>query len=341
MFGILPAGVRITEHFDNFDDETLVEPKPVKNWPKEFGKLASNAINKHIKYDGSKGKILVVNGGAGRTTLQILQNCSNLELVHSDCSADHVFVLDSLLKQSQIEWDQPVEGNICKKMQFSLDKSAENILGKKGNTVAYIQAELADIPSDGAEYSAVVADIRHKNAAEDIKQITSLISGDGLLILGSIDDVDEENTGKIHSSSMLTKYFDRIAVVDNNACFPHIYCETRNKHQYAMSYFSVWRRKSPVEEDDTVLKTEGINAKTTEDYYEDQSILASYDVFHFGEGLLSVKNFPLRMSEVCIEACRKYKTNLDKALDAGCGPGRTAMELCQTFKEERLQTYLN
>ena len=340
MFGILPPGVRITEHFDNFNDETLVKPKPVQNWPKEFGKLASGAINKHLKFDGSKRKILIVNGGAGRTTLEILRNCDNLEIVHSESSAEHGQVLDSLLKQSHIEWEQPVEGNICKKMQFSLDTSAENIISKKGNKVAYIHAHLVDLSNEAAEYKAVVADIRHKNAAEDIKLITSFISEDGLLILGSIDDVDEENVGKIHSSSMLNKYFDRIAVVDNNACFPHIYRETRNKHQYAMSYFSVWRRRAPVAEDDTVLKTEGINAKTTEDYYEDQNILASYDIFHFGEGLLSVKNFPLRMSEVCVEACRKYKTNLDRALDAGCGPGRTAMELCQIFEEVRLKTYL-
>ena len=38
------------------------------------------------------------------------------------------------------------------------------------------------------------------------------------------------------------------------------------------------------------------------------------------------------MAEVCIEACRKFETNFDVALDAGCGPGRTAMELCKAFK---------
>ena len=221
-------------------------------------------------------------------------------------------------------------------MQFCLDESAENLLSKKGNTVAYIEAGLADLTNDNTKYNAVAADIRYKNAAEDIKLLTNLISKDGLLILGSIDDVDEENTGKLHSFSVLNKFFDRIAVVDNDACFPHIYRETRNKHQYAMSYFSVWRLKHHVEQTNTVIKTESVVAETTEDYYEDQSILASYDIFHFGEGLLSVKNFPLRMSEVCVEACRKYKTNLHAALDAGCGPGRTAMELCATFKKERM-----
>ena len=34
-----------------------------------------------------------------------------------------------------------------------------------------------------------------------------------------------------------------------------------------------------------------------------------------------------------MEACRKYKTNFSLALDAGCGPGRTALELCAEFSK--------
>ena len=39
---------------------------------------------------------------------------------------------------------------------------------------------------------------------------------------------------------------------------------------------------------------------TTAQYYEDKSILTSYDRFHFGPGLLGVKNFPQRMAEVAV-----------------------------------------
>ena len=78
------------------------------------------------------------------------------------------------------------------------------------------------------------------------------------------------------------------------------------------------------------------NPETTAQYYEDQNILTSYDQFHFGKGLLGIKNFPQRMAEVCIEACTKFKTNFDFALDAGCGPGRTAMELCKAFSNVKL-----
>jgi len=341
MFGILPAGVRIAEHFDDFNDDTLLEPKPIKNWPKKFGKLASTAIKKHLQNDLDKTKLLVVNGGAGRTTLEILRGCENLLIDHAEPSADHFRVLDSLLKHSKIEWDQPVEGKIFKKMGFSLEteESEENLLGSKGNAVTYIQADIKGVPTKVEKYAVVVADIRHKNAAEDTQFLASLLNENGLLILGSIDDVDEENPGKMHSCSSLNEHFNRIAVVDSEACFPHIYRETRNKHQYAMSYFSVWRMKAPVKGIDSVLNNMEKNPETTEDYYEDQNILASYDIFHFGEGLLSVKNFPLRMSEVCVEACKKYETNFTLALDAGCGPGRTAMELCGAFEQVKAYDY--
>jgi hypothetical protein len=96
--------------------------------------------------------------------------------------------------------------------------------------------------------------------------------------------------------------------------------------QYAVSHFSVWR-KHPSGPDLPAaggIRQSGLEApQTTADYYEATDILASYDRFHFGDGLLSVKNFPLRTAEVCIEACRKYRAGF------GAGP-RTVFEArCQ------------
>ena len=73
--------------------------------------------------------------------------------------------------------------------------------------------------------------------------------------------------------------------------------------------------------------------QTTADYYEDNDILSSYHTFHFGEGLLGVPNFPRKMAELCLEAAKTFGVKLDSALDAGCGPGGTALELCKYFKE--------
>ena len=158
-----------------------------------------------------------------------------------------------------------------------------------------------------------------------------MLSSSGILVLGSIDDIDEDTNSSRQAGFELRKLFERIPLRDNEAVFPHIYAETRNKHQFAISYLSAWRKK-PADSLEEEEKTE-TEAKPQDavEYYEDKNILSSYDIFHFGEGLLSVKNFPLRMSEVCVEFCRKFNTRFDLALDAGSGPGRTAIELCAHF----------
>ena len=99
------------------------------------------------------------------------------------------------------------------------------------------------------------------------------------------------------------------------------------------------------------------SSTTTAQYYEDKSILNSYDRFHFGPGLLGVKNFPQRMAEVpfirrriliygnnltsqvCVSACRRFGVSFDAAMDAGCGPGGTALQLCQDFKHVEAYDY--
>ena len=184
-------------------------------------------------------------------------------------------------------------------------------------------------------YDFIVADIRWKDAAEDIRTFAGSLEDGGTLVLGSVDDVDEDSSSKSHCGSMLRSFFSRIPQTQHEACFPHIYKETRNKHQFTISYLSVWRKNpaGPGSGSDVTSTKSDSKAKDAVEYYECSGILNSYDIFHFGEGLLSVKNFPLRMSEVCVEACKKYATNLNTALDAGSGPGRTAMELSKVFKQ--------
>ena len=187
------------------------------------------------------------------------------------------------------------------------------------------------------KFQVVIADLRNKNTGEDIKCLNRLMEDDGLLILGSVDDIDEDQPAKQHSGAVLPVFFDRVPQTNNEAMFPHIYKETRNKHQFTISYFSVWKKKLSDEDSFSFYASGSLTGtaavKDAVEYYENTNILTSYDIFHFGEGLLSVKNFPLRMSEVCIEACTKYKTDLNLALDAESGPGRTAMELCKVFSK--------
>ena len=105
-----------------------------------------------------------------------------------------------------------------------------------------------------------------------------------------------------------------------------------------VSTFSVWRRKSlagNIEEDDIGEFGEENRAGTqsTSDYYEDNDILSSYDTFHFGDGLLGVPNFPRKMAELCLEVAKTFGVKLGSALDAGCGPGGSALELCKYFQK--------
>ena len=178
-----------------------------------------------------------------------------------------------------------------------------------------------------------MADIRFSNSGDTIRKLGDLLENGGCLILGSIDDVDDQSSSAKHSGGVLSRYFDRVPCVNNEASYPHIYKETRNKHQFAISYFSVWRKKVDQTGSMSAASAAGDDFKDAVEYYENDKILNSYDMFHFGEGLLSVKNFPLRMAEVCLEACEKYSAKLNLALDAGAGPGRTALELCKKFKQ--------
>lgn len=333
MFDEVKTTCHITENYSDFLDETLVANKPVPNWPKLLGELCSDLMNK--EFEEKPFKIFVAYGGVGRVTLEILRKCKNVQIDHSDVTANKLQVLQHLLKESKIQWYQQVEGNIIKAMDFSLVKPVNSLLADKGNTVAYWQADYNNIRSQLDGYDVIVADVRHKDGGTELNHIVKRLKDGGILLLGSIDDVDDNSFDEEHSNTILKTKFQKIDDAPTQR-FAHIYGETRNKHQYAISCFSAWRKLQSKDTTDlskfNVIPSSS-EVKSTTDYYEDSHILKSYDAFHFGDGLLSVKNFPLRMAEVIIEMCKKHNSPFNAALDAGCGPGRTAIELCKEFKQ--------
>ena len=137
MFGVLPAGVRISESFSAFTDSTLLRPAPVSCWPATMGQLAANIINNNNNNTGRK-KVLVYGGGAGRTGLELLRNCSDLELDHVDHSPDHYRVLQDLLEQGSVSWRQPLEGRISEERTFRLEDSESQtfLLAERNNTLS-------------------------------------------------------------------------------------------------------------------------------------------------------------------------------------------------------------
>jgi SAM-dependent methyltransferase len=208
-----------------------------------------------------------------------------------------------------------LEGVIVEPMEFLLDESEANgkLLQPKGNSVSFWQADYKNMRPMLNRYDVIVADFRYKNSADHLSHIAKRLKPGGLLILGSIDDVNQEEQEPKHILKALRRNFEKIehrSVTSKK--FAHIYRQTRNKCQYAISNLSVWR-KLLMEKDmklyDTPVEDLQEVAQSTADYYEDENILDSYDQFHFGEGLLSVKNFPLRMAEICISAAKRFNIN--------------------------------
>ena len=309
------VGKHVTENFTDFGDETLVDQKPVDNWPRLFGRKSAKIINEEGFEPGLPVKVLVVDGGVGRSTLELLINCKNLSIDFTDGDNSKLDILKQLLQKSEIVWQQQLEGLITETREFRIEDAG--ILDERGNSVNFFQVDWKASPNfEKTGYDVIIADIRSKNSGSLIGKVSRLLRLGGVLILGTIDDVHESNPGPKHSLHVLTKRFDELPQPskDSASKFAHIYKQTRHKHQYAISHFTAWRKTTEGQLDETQnapnpdLQGQG---QSTADYYEDTDILVSYDRFHFGEGLLGVKNFPLRMAEVCIQACEKYNVKMD------------------------------
>ena len=96
--------------------------------------------NESVKKD--KARVLVANGGAGRISLELLRNCSNLDIDHADPSQDHFNVLSTLLDNSSLEWDQPLEGRIVERRKYDLGVKAKTLLEEKGNQISFRQSTI-------------------------------------------------------------------------------------------------------------------------------------------------------------------------------------------------------
>ena len=86
-------GKRVTEDFTNFTQKVPMVPKPIKNWPSVFGKIAAEQILNFQKTKEGKCKVFMAHAGTGRITIEIMKKCKNLEVHHSDITANLVQVL--------------------------------------------------------------------------------------------------------------------------------------------------------------------------------------------------------------------------------------------------------
>jgi hypothetical protein len=162
----------MTEHFTNFSDDTLIDKKPIPNWPRELGLKASEIVREFGALESGEVKVLVAHGGVGRTTLELLRHCSNLRIDHSDRIESGV--LESLLEQTRIQWHQQLEGSIVELKEFNLEdnESGASLLDDKNNAVSFFwHVDYKNLNPELNDYDVIVADFRYKDSAGDLDHI--------------------------------------------------------------------------------------------------------------------------------------------------------------------------
>lgn len=164
-------GKQMTEQFTDFSDETLIDKKPIPNWPCQLGLKASEIIRESGTRESGEFKVLVAHGGVGRTTLELMRHCSNLRIDHSDRIESGV--LKSLLDQSRIQWHQQLEGSIVELKEFNLDEteSGKSLLTEKNNSVTFWKVDYKVLDPELKDYDVIVADFRYKDSASDLDHI--------------------------------------------------------------------------------------------------------------------------------------------------------------------------
>ena len=145
---------------------------------------------------------------------------------------------------------QQLEGTLNELCEHNLPpgETREQLLNERGNSVSFWQADYSNLRPQLDGYQVIVADFRHKDAAQHLFHLSTKLKAGGLLLLGSIDDVSgNDPAGPLSSLVVLGRLFTRVHCDGALESYPHIYKETRNKHQYAISYFSAWRKKEDAE----------------------------------------------------------------------------------------------
>jgi SAM-dependent methyltransferase len=257
---------------------------------------------------------------------------------HTDPTANTVQVLEKLLKTGWIQWYQQLEGVITELIEYRLNGEEGQLLTAKNNEISFTQCvDYTNVKSRSVAYDAIVVDIRFSGATEQLMHMTERLSVGGILVLASIDQIEEKSflSGfeRVPLEGVEKVIPSEAVAAEGGLSVPHLFKETANKHQYAISHVSCWRKVGAV----SVKKTGELKGATnhsvaTTTYYEDQSILDSYEKFHFGALHNGVPNFPEAVGKFCLEMAEKFGNGKYRAaMDAGSGPGRTAFELCRKF----------
>lgn len=310
--------VPITDHYLDFKEKSMLGIQPEVNWYRTFGKFAAT----FVKEDMKNLDIITINGSVGRTTLEFIKACSNpaeqlSHIFHTDLSATHLRVLENLISCDTIRWDKFTEGDLVENHYFNLEEN--DLLFPKSIQISYRQVDTNNIDPKFCNQDIAIVDGDVENFKSIDKLNSSLVKPGGILILATLKKVERipgyENTSNSKSTWKITR-------------------DTSRKHRVVRIFLSSWKRNDILSKDlplpsEDKLSTNGNSSCV---YYQQPSVIDSYEKYHFGEGYLGVPNFSKATAEFSIQVCKDYNITLDSAIDIGCGPGRTSIELCSIFK---------
>lgn len=306
--------VPITDHYLDFTRKTFLDEQPLPNWFSWFGQYAA----KFIPENSSNLNVAMINGSVGRITLEFIKNSKPGQLenvLHADLSATRLRVLESLVNCGMIRWDQFIEGDLVENHYFHLKE--HNLEVPSGINISYRQLDTNNIDPKFFHHDFVLIDSDSEMVLPVQSISTSLVKAGGILVLASI--------GKVES-------IPGYEVIENDIENWKITRDTGRKSRVVKINVSVWKRTDVATEDLPKPKEEEGNRNDDELYYESKAVVDSYEKFHFGPGYLGVPNFSKAVADFGIEVAKKHNVPLNRALDIGSGPGRTAIELTSAFK---------
>jgi len=302
-------GKMITEHYKDFVEVIDVPEAPLENWPALLGKVSADVINSDPALkEQPRLKVMVAHGSVGRTTLELLRNCYNLDIFHTDCTANLIQVLESLLTDSKVQWLQLTEGILEVPLDYCLSPEESNgqLLGPKGNTIHYWQADYRNIRPILDHFDVIITDFRCENPTEHLLNIIERLNPGGLLILASLDDINSNGRITKNVLEALSTCFKRESNLGpEEDRFTHIVKANRNQYEYAVSKISFWRKRDGV--------GRNISPTTTFIQIESNSPTQPWTPYslHYSQECFWLDNFSKKMAEICVEECIKFNVPMN------------------------------
>eukprot|EP01062_Namystynia_karyoxenos_P015652 TRINITY_DN1568_c0_g1_i1.p1 TRINITY_DN1568_c0_g1~~TRINITY_DN1568_c0_g1_i1.p1 ORF type:complete len:1371 (+),score=475.37 TRINITY_DN1568_c0_g1_i1:150-4262(+) len=325
-------GPVVSEHFAPSPPKVAAAPSPVPNWPAWFGEYAAEQIN---ALSADAKRVLVVNGGAGRISLEILKRCPGIRMHHSDPTAALVRVLENLAESGRIQWQHQAEGEIEELNEFI---DAEGSAKSVADRVEYSQILINNI--SGAtkhhkQYDVVVAEMSQLARLESQLprgqipgDLALLLRPGGALVVAA--PAPQTSEGAAFDAAALGPF----EALGGKHRVPHVARQAGRQLRYAVSEASTWQLHG-----DAVPSAPAAPAKAEPpavagpEHYSQPHIVEQCERMHWGTSPIGVPNFPKTVADLCVRLCQERGLQLGRALDAGCGPGRTAAELAAHFRE--------